>query len=602
VSGPQATHTSGRPRRRSAPVVRRVVLSLVFLVVLGCGWLAWRGWQARSELVAAQDAVERVRAAAAAGDSTAIDRELASATEHADRASALTSDPVWRFAGWVPVLGRTPLAVSQTASAVDALVVQVLPDLAAAAKGLDPHRLRHGGRIDVAAIAAAAPLVQRADARLAVVQSDLDHVDLSLVLPQVRTGVDELRSVVADTRATVHDGSTAAGLLPAMLGASGVRRYLVTLQNNAEARGTGGLVGAFAVVEVSNGRPVLVRLGSDSELRSATTLPVDLGPAFRHLYGNDPALWANTNLSAHFPYAARLQLALWKRQFDQPLDGVVAVDPVAFGYLLGVTGPIAVPGVGTVDGDRFAEVAMRDVYARFPAAGQEPDRTAYLQALARSALDRVLGSSGDARALAKALGRAASERRLLVYSSHPGEESLLAGTALGGVVDDRVGPYAALVVDNEAGNKLDYYLDRSLDYVAAGCDGGASTVTVTVRNTAPATGLPAYAAYRQDRGPTSTVAGRGGDGSTRVRLVVYAAEGAELGEATLDGDALAMSIGSDGAGAGRPVFATSVELQAGQQRTLVLSLSEPHSSAAARAWVGPLVRASKATVQAPTCR
>jgi len=70
----------------------------------------------------------------------------------------------------------------------------------------------------------------------------------------------------------------------------------------------------------------------------------------------------------------------------------------------------------------------------------------------------------------------------------------------------------------------------------------------------------------------------------------------------MDGDALAMSIGSDGAGAGRPVFATSVELQAGQQRTLVLRLSEPGSSAAARVWVGPLVRASKATVQAPTCR
>jgi len=602
VSGPQATHRSGRPRGRSTHVARRFGLLLVVLVLLGCGWLAWRGWQARSELVAAQDAVERVRTAATSGDRAAIDRELASATAHAARAKALTSDPVWRLAGWVPVVGRTPLAVSQTAAVVDALVVQVLPDLAEAAKNLDPHRLRTGGRIDVAAVAAAAPHINRAEARLASVQADLDQIKLSFVLPQVRTGVDELRSVVADTRATVHEGSTAAGLLPAMLGASGVRRYLVVLQNNAEARGTGGLVGAFAVVEVSDGRPVLVRLGSDSELQSASTLPVDLGPAFRHLYGNDPALWANTNLSANFPYAARLQLALWQRQFDQRLDGVVAVDPVAFGYLLGVTGSVTVPGVGVVAGERFAEVAMRDVYARFPAARQEPERTAYLQALARSALDRVLGSSGDARALATALGRAAGERRLLVYSSHAGEESLLAATALGGVVDDRVGPYAALVVDNEAGNKLDYYLDRSLAYVAAGCDGGASTVTVTVRNNAPADGLPAYAAYRQDRGPTSTVAGRGGDGSTRVRLVVYAAEGAELGAATLDGNPVAMSIGSDGAGVGRPVFATSVELQAGQQRTLVLSLTEPRSGSGARVWVGPLVRASNATVQAPTCR
>ncbi len=605
MHGPSGEHRPGRPHRRPVHRARRVLVLLLAVIVLACGWLAWRGWHARTELLAAKAAVEQARTAAVAGDQAALDREIAAAREHAQHAKALTSDLVWRVAGWVPILGRTPLAVTRTAAAVNSVAVDVLPDLGAAARALDPHRLRTGDRIDVTAVAAAAPAVLRADARLAQVQADLDAIDPSFVLPPVRTALDSVRGSVSGTHAALDEAATAVRLLPVMLGGRGLRHYLVVLQNNAEARGTGGLVGAFAVVEVADGRPRLVRLGSDSELRSASTLPLDLGPAFRRLYGNDPALWVNTNLSAHFPFAARLQLELWRRQFGQQLDGVLAVDPVAFGYILRLTGPVKVPGVGPVSGDRFADVAMRDVYARFPAPAQDAERRAYLQALARAAFDRVLGATGDLTDLTRALRRATGERRILVFSAHPDEQQLLAGTDLGGVVDDHTGPYAALVVDNEAGNKLDYYLDRSLDYVAAGCGGGSASVSITVRDNAPASGLPAYAAYRQDRGPTSSPAGRGGDGSTRVRLLVYVAVGAELNRAFLDGDPVEMSAGLDGAGAGRPVFAISVELASGQRRTLVLNLTEPAdrgSPRPARAWVGPLVRAPSATVQAPTCR
>jgi hypothetical protein len=89
-----------------------------------------------------------------------------------------------------------------------------------------------------------------------------------------------------------------------MLGVDGTRHYLVVFQNDAEARGTGGLVGAYAVVEAGGGRVSVQALGTDSDLRSASAPVVDLGPNYRALFGQDPGLWANTNLSADFPSGA----------------------------------------------------------------------------------------------------------------------------------------------------------------------------------------------------------------------------------------------------------------------------------------------------------
>jgi hypothetical protein len=193
-----------------------------------------------------------------------------------------------------------------------------------------------------------------------------------------------------------------------------------------------------------------------------------------------------------------------------------------------------------------------------------------------------------------------------VYSAHAAEESRLALLPVSGVVDDSPGPYAALVLDNSAGNKLDYYVDRGLVY-APGCSSSGSgtldsTVTVTLTDRAPTHGLPEYVAYRLDRGPATTAAGRGGDGSTRETVLVYLSVGAHVTSATLDGAPLGVTPGRDGAGNGRPVAAFSVELAPGHPGSVVLHVREPASNGQPRVWVGPLVREPTATVRPGPCR
>ena len=92
-----------------------------------------------------------------------------------------------------------------------------------------------------------------------------------------------------------------------MLGGDGPRAYLVGFQNEAELRGTGGLPGAFAILQVDHGAFHFSRFESDTDLTYVRT-DLDLGEQFRRTWaGSDPPNdYLDSNVSAHFPYAAQI--------------------------------------------------------------------------------------------------------------------------------------------------------------------------------------------------------------------------------------------------------------------------------------------------------
>ena len=100
----------------------------------------------------------------------------------------------------------------------------------------------------------------------------------------------------------------------------------------------------------------------------------------------------------------------------------------------------------------------------------------------------MTGPLQSPRKLLDALGRAASERRISVWSASPADQKLLEETPLAHMVPDDDAPYAQVIINNLAGNKMDYYLKREIEYAADGCDGDMrnSTVTVRLTNTADA--------------------------------------------------------------------------------------------------------------------
>lgn len=573
----------------------RSLLAAGVLALAGAGLLADSAVRVRAQLEAVREALPVLQQAVADGDETAARNALEQVQLGAAAAHGQTSGVLWDVAGFVPVLGRTPRAVHELTVVVDGLASGPLPALTATAQELAPQRLRaapdvialDGLQRAVGSLAAASSDVRRA-------RADLDRVELRAVARPVLDAHGELATGLADLEQLLGAGTTAAELLPPALGADGPRRYFVAFQTNAEARGTGGMVGAYGVLEADAGRLRLVRLGDDGDLVGLPPPRVSFGADFEALHGPHHRIWQNTNTTAHFPYAAALWLDMWEQAHGERLDGAVAVDLVGMADLLAASGPVDLPDGDRVTADNAVALTGRDAYARFD--DDNAGRKRFLVDVAGAVADHVLSDGGgDPVQVLRALRDAAAERRLLAWSAHPEEQAALERTAVAGAVPDRPGPFAAVVVNNAAGNKLDYYLDREVAYELGACAGGrrAASVLVRLHNDVPDEELPDYVDTRNDL-PGSP----DGQGSTRLNVSLYAAQGAVLRGATLDGEPAPVSVQSE---RGRPVLVTPVELAAGQVRELVLHLDEPTVPAPPVVLEQPLVRAQTTTVTAPPC-
>ena len=566
----------------------RVLLVLALLVVLGAaGYLAVRGLAARNELAQARPQVAKVKEAVLAGDTARANAALAELQKHAAKARRHTSGTIWSVGEHLPVLGDDLDGVRRVTVTIDRVATDVLRPLVDVAASVEPSALRvAGNRINTEPLTKAAPALADAERESAAAQAELADLRPGEMVGPVASAVTDVRRQLDELVSTTAKASSAAQLLPPMLGSSGKRTYLLAFQNNAEARGTGGLLGAYGTLEVADGRLRITHLGPNTELRNEKRLPVDLGPDYFDLYGNDPALWVNANESPHFPYAAQIWLELYRRQFGTRLDGVIAADPVTMGYLLSVTGPARLAGGERVTGDNAADLTLRDVYARFP--DNNTRRDLFLQQIARAVFDKVLSGQGEPAAIVTALTRAVDQRRLLVYSAQTQEQAELATTPLSGVVTTGRGPYTGLVINNAAGSKMDYYLARALRYDQGACTGSrrSSTVRVTLTNTAPSSGLPPYVTLRADR-PALQGAEPAPEGSNVSYVQVYATNGSELVSATIDGKPLLVIPGRE---RGKSVFTYRAVLRAGQSQQVVLNLDEPVSRGRIRVLAQPLVK------------
>ncbi len=477
----------------------------------------------------------------------------------------------------------------------------MLPAAIDAAQRLDPATLRSSdGTVRLAPIAAVAPELHGADTVMRAVSTHIDTLPAHTWLSAVDSARADLAGQLGSLGNTLHTADVAAQVLPTMLGQHGTQRYFVAFQNEAEARGTGGLPGAFAIVSATGGKLHFDRFESDGTLLSHGLLHTDVnfGPDYAHLYdgANTTSDYRNSNLSPNFPYAAQIWLAMWHTYSGQRLDGAIAVDPTALSYLLAVTGPAPLPGGGQLSAANVVALTQSTVYEKFPGLSLRmiQARKQYLLEAAHAAATTVLNAHGDTKALVKAAGRAAGQRRLLIYSADPKIEADLADTSVSGIIPDTSAPYVGLSIVNDGGNKLDYYLDRSLTWQRSGCGSTRQvTVTIALTNNAPASGLSTYVTARSDRHAYPTK-----PGDNRLEVSYLATDGAQLHSVTVNGSPSTATVGVQ---TGHPLYTVDVELPRGTTRTVVLHLSEPAAKGTPIVLHQPLVRPLSVTLHDASC-
>ncbi len=341
--------------------------------------------------------------------------------------------------------------------------------------------------------------------------------------------------------------------------------YFVAFQSPVEIRGTGGFLGTYGVLTVDGGELVQKDVESNDTLKRFAEPIVDLGPDYRALYGRDPALWQNMNMSPNFPYAGIQWATAYQLQFGQQVAGVMAVDINALEYLIQATGPVTAPNGKVLTADNVVQYLGNDIYFEF--ADDNAAREQYQADVATQLIERVLELEGGTGALVKALTDGVSGGHIQLWSQDAAIQAALETTPIAGTTPTAEGPYVQLVLNNGAGNKLDFYTERKVEYFSGECqaDQRQSTVRVTLLNNVPPVGEgPNYIYGRID-----TRAGAADPRSNRTLTYVHLPIGSGVTAVRLNGEPTTAFFGAE---LGHPVARLDTELPAGVPVVLELDV------------------------------
>jgi hypothetical protein len=320
--------------------------------------------------------------------------------------------------------------------------------------------------------------------------------------------LDRLNRDLTKRQSQLTKVEQAIRVAPDMLGANGKRVYFIALTTPAEARGLGGLMGNWAEVTADHGRLKLSGFGRDRDLLQAAPVTprlTNVSPEFLRLYGSyliadpetgtvGPGVWQNVTASPHFPWVAEAIADLYPQSGGTQLDGVFVMDTAAISTLMQITGAVSVPQLGvTVSPESALQYLLRDQYL----VKDLGNRVDLLETLARTTIDRVLaGSLPSPPKLAALMSPMARQHRLLAWARRPDEEAVFENANMDGELTPADGQDTfAYSLYNGNGNKIDAYLEGSMAYDVSTnthANTEAGTVSITLRNTAPSSGLPDY--------------------------------------------------------------------------------------------------------------
>ncbi|KGJ72369.1 hypothetical protein GY21_15860 [Cryobacterium roopkundense] len=558
---PAAPDPRRRARRRQ--MIVRGAVGVLVVVFAGAVWVGVRGSMAKTELESAIPLASAIKGQVLSDDPESAQASVEQLAEHASRAAALTSDPIWRAFEVVPFLGTNLTGVREIAAVVDDVSQNVVGPLATIAGALDPTVFRPvDGAINLDPLVAAQPRIASAHTALVRAESNALAIDTTRTLSVVRDAAQQLSTTVTDTAVSVGALNRAVEIVPAMLGHAGPRNYVLLFQNPAELRSTGGIPGALALIHTENGRIELAQQASSTDFprhdAPVITLPTDT----RSIYGDVTGQFVqNVNLTPNFALSGQIAQQMWNLRFGLQADGVISVDPVTLSYLLRATGPITLPTGEVLTADNAVQLLLGDAYEKYEPIQQND----FFAGAAAAVFTAVSGGDVDPVALIEALGEAGGEHRVLVWSAHPDEQAVLADTTIAGglPVSTAAEKTFGVYLNDGTGSKMDLYLDVQYAVGRKTCRQDKRPtfgVDVTLTNSAPADAalsLPLYVTGGGDFGVPP--------GNIKTMVSAYGAPDMDNLGLTRDGAVVPYHPATDG---GYPVSTLDVELAPGESTVL----------------------------------
>lgn len=546
---PRPTRVSISHARRSRTRGLRwyIGIGIVLAIVLAAGlWIGLRALAAKSALESAMPLVSTLKSQVVAQDAKGAKATLAKLEPKVAEARDNTSDPIWRGAETLPLLGPNLSAVRTLAGSTDDVVTQAIKPLVGVLSSVSPANLKPvDGALNLKPIVDATPAVDKAAAALQAAQKRVAAIDTDGTIGPVRSATTRLSTMLTTVSAQMQDAKRAVHAIPPALGSKGSRKYLVIFENSGELLSNGGTTGSMALLQVDNGKISLVKQSSAS-IRDfpafrdyVVPLPEDVKKLYPFGLGRQVQ---DLTLTPRFSVTLDIAKAMWKSAKGDDIDGVIAMDTVTLGNLLNATGPINVlPGL-TLTPENAVRILLIDVYLMYP----DPVTVDKInESIAVTAFSKVLGGGADPKTLMKILLQMGQQGRVKMWTTDKAEQDLIKLTpfyAEPPVTTKTTDAFGVYFMD-QTPSKMDYFLKVGVELKQAVCSDKHRYVfaRVALNSTAPADAAQRLPEYVLGNGVLVA------QGNVQIGTSVYAPKGYKVVATAIDAQVSPNPmIGTDG--------------------------------------------------------
>ncbi len=307
---------------------------------------------------------------------------------------------------------------------------------------------------------------------LNLAMSDLEKAQERIDLVKIDDLPEDKREKFVETKSRAVILANAVALLSEnshifidLLGGNGLRKYLFLFQNNNEMRATGGFIGSYGLLEVSNGNVnnffIDGIFNPDGQLRDKIVPPKPVQKI--------SAAWSlhDSNWFPNFPVSAEKAILFYEKTGGPTVDGVITLTPATAEKLLALVGPVEMPEYETVlTSDNFVEKTQFEVEIDYNKNENKPKKI--LSDLAPIILKRLTDST-DPRVILGALEilvQSLEEKHILLYSRNEDLQNMISQRGWSGEVLQTQGDYLSVINTNINGYKTDGVVDEKIEHKA----------------------------------------------------------------------------------------------------------------------------------------
>ncbi|MFA5124504.1 MAG: DUF4012 domain-containing protein [Patescibacteria group bacterium] len=475
----QTSPFSKKPKRRWWRFLAPILLLLIIVAAVIIP-LAVNGSQIYVRLVAINNRVEPIMAAAARGDFIVIDSQLTAIREDLAVVQVKTKQlgPIL----WLPAVAKTARTGDKMILATGDLLagyqemLSVFSDLSSQTqeqKVVFDFSANESKRQLLASIVKNRNKLEEAKNKIALAKASLNSVssdDLSGIFQSKVIAANRLLSEV------VEQSEVALPLfkyLPELAGYNQEKNYLILFENNTELRPTGGFIGSYGLVTIKDGDIIAIHTDdiynldkwSKDKLQVPAPWPMTTYNAQKYLFLRD------ANWSPDWPTSARQIEWFWNVEranaglVPAKLDGIIAITPEFIANFLAVTGPITADGI-TFTSDNFTYQLEQQVEFAYVSQGIDlANRKDIIGDLTKDIVARV--TKANATELFQvwlAMKKNIDEKQVLAYMTDSQLQGYLAQENWSGEMKQGEGDYLYIVDANLAALKTDQVMKRTIAY------------------------------------------------------------------------------------------------------------------------------------------